>query len=89
MTFVPAMWSVWGVLVMLLCALYVYRSSLTRDEADQIYLDDSFDHEKTAQAAIVQKVNKIQPLMRVSVGLVAVSSLVLVGYYIVDMVKQF
>ena len=44
MTFV--MWTVWAAFVVFTAALYIYRSSLTRDEEDQIFLDDSFQHEK-------------------------------------------
>ncbi|HUN84003.1 MAG TPA: hypothetical protein VMU48_06470 [Terracidiphilus sp.] len=89
MTIVPVMWSVWGLLVVLTAALYLYRSSLEKDEEDQIFLDDSFEHEKTAQAAIVAKVNKIQPLLRVAMWLVAVASLFVVAYYCFDIYNQF
>ncbi len=88
MTFVPVMWAVWGVLVLITAALYVYRSSLTKDEEDQIFLDDSFDHERVAQAAIVAKVNKIQPIMRLFLVLVAVASVVVVGYYVMDIINR-
>ncbi len=89
MTFVPVMWSVWIVLVVILAALYVYRSSLTKDEEDQIFLDDSFDHEKNAQAAIVAKVNKIQPYVRVFLWLVGISTIFVIGYYLMDFARQF
>ena len=89
MTFVPVMWSVWAVLVVILAALYVYRSSLTKDEEDQIFLDDSFDHEKNAQAAIVAKVNKIQPYVRVFLWLVGISTIFVIGYYLMDFARQF
>jgi hypothetical protein len=89
MTFVPVMWSVWGLTVLILAALIVYRSRLTRDEEDQIFLDDSFSHEKTAQAAIVAKVNKMQPLVRISEVVVAVATLFVIGYYIIDVMNQF
>lgn len=89
MTFVPVMWSVWVVLVVILAALFVYRSSLTKDEEDQIFLDDSFDHEKNAQAAIVAKVNKIQPYVRISLWLVGIASVFVIGYYLMDFARQF
>lgn len=89
MTFVPVMWSVWVVLVVILAALYVYRSSLTKDEEDQIFLDDSFDNEKNAQAAIVAKVNKIEPYVRISLWLVGASTVVVIGYYVIDFINQF
>lgn len=89
MTIVPVMWAVWSAFVLFTAGMYIYRSSLTKDEEDQIFLDDSFDHERTAQAAIVAKVNKIQPLLRVGVILVAVASVFVVGYYIYDIFNQF
>ncbi len=89
MTMVPVMWSVWGALVLVFSALYLYRSRLTRDEEDQIFLDESFDHEKNAQAAIIAKVNKIEPLLRVSMGLAAAATLFVIVYYLMDIVRQF
>jgi hypothetical protein len=83
------MWSVWIVLVVIMAALFVYRSSLTKDEEDQIFLDDSFDHEKNAQAAIVAKVNRIQPYVRISLWSVGIASVVVIGYYLMDFINQF
>jgi hypothetical protein len=62
---------------------------LTKDEEDQIFLDDSFNHEKTAQAAIIAKVNKIQPILRTAMWVVGVATLFVVGYYIWDVFNQF
>jgi hypothetical protein len=89
MTIVPVMWSVWGVLVFIFAALFLYRSTLTKNEEDQIFLDDSFSHERTAQAAIVAKVNKIQPLIKGAATLVGVATLFVVGYYVMDVMRQF
>jgi hypothetical protein len=89
MTFVPVMWAVWGVLMLILASLYVYRSRLERDEEDQIFLDDSFSHEQAEQAAILAKVNKIQPVLRLSLIVTGVATLFLVGYYVLDIINQF
>jgi hypothetical protein len=83
------MWSVWGVLVVILAALYVYRSRLERDEEDQIFLDDSFSHEQAEQAAILAKVNKIQPVLRISSIAAGVATLFVIGYYVLDIINQF
>jgi hypothetical protein len=88
MTFVPVMWTIWGVLVVILAALYVYRSRLTRDEDDQIILDDSFDNVKNEQAAIVEKVNKVEPLVRVFLWLVGAMTVFVIVYYIRDILVQ-
>lgn len=89
MTIVPVIWVVWGVLVAVAAVLYLYRSSLTRDEEDQIYLDDAFQHEKVAQEAILAKVGKLEPVLRISVWLVAAWTALVVAYYIWDIITQF
>lgn len=89
MTMVPVIWSVWVICVLFLAVLYLYRSRLTRDEEDQIFLDDSFSHERAAQAAIIAKVNKIQPIFKASIWIAAIATLLVVGYYIWDIFNQF
>ena len=89
MAMVPVMWAVWAALVLILAALYLYRSRLERDEEDQIFLDDSFSQQRTEQAAIVAKVNKIQPVLRVSMILTSVATVFVIGYYVMDFMKQF
>lgn len=86
---VPVIWSVWALCVLFLAVMYLYRSRLTRDEEDQIFLDDSFSHERTAQAAIAAKVEKIEPLVKTSVWLAAAATVLVIGYYIWDIVNQF
>src|ERR1035437_5049893 len=89
MTMVPVMWSIWGALILILAVLYLYRSRLERDEEDQIFLDDSFNHVKSQQAAILDKVNKIQPAFRVSMGLAGAATLFVIAYYVWDVFNQF
>lgn len=89
MTMVPTMWAVWAALVLVLAGLYLYRSRLERDEEDQIFLDDSFQQQRTQQAAIVDRVHKIQPALRVSMVLVSIATVFVIGYYIIDFMNQF
>ncbi len=84
MTLLPVMWTLWGVLVGAAAILHIYRGSLMKDEEDQIFLDDSFDHEKAAQAAIVAKVNKVEPMLKVAYWLVLAMTLVVIVYYVRD-----
>jgi len=88
MGFMPIMWIVWSTLVVIMAGLYIYRSSLTRDEEDQIFLDDSFEHEKTAQAIIVSKVAKVEPYLRVLQWLVGAMTVVVVVYYVWSILFQ-
>jgi hypothetical protein len=85
----PVLLSIWIACLLFTAIMYLYRSRLTRDEEDQIFLDDSFSHERSAQAAIVDKVNKIQPLVRTSLWLTAATTVLVIVYYIYDIFHQF
>jgi hypothetical protein len=78
------MWSVWGALVLLVILLKVYSGRLTRDEDDQIILDESFDNVRVEQAAIAAKVAKVEPVVRIALWLAAAASVVVAGYYVRD-----
>ncbi len=88
MTFVPVMWTIWGALAVCLAALCIYRMSLTRDEEDQIVLDDTFDKVKNENAAIVAKVKKLEPWVRVFLGLLGIMTVVVIVYYIHDIMSK-
>jgi nucleoside recognition membrane protein YjiH len=82
--FVPVMWSVWGVLVLLMICLKIYAGRLTRNEDDQLILDDSFDNVKAEQAAIMAKVAKLEPVLRIVFWLAVAATLVVIVYYVRD-----
>lgn len=85
----PVLLSIWIACLLFTAIMFLYRSRLTRDEEDQIFLDESFSQERSAQAAIVDKVNKIQPLVRASIWLTAGTTVLLGAYYIYDIFNQF
>lgn len=87
--FVPIMWSVWGVFVVLLAAINLYQSRLGRDEEDQIFLGEGFNQEESAQAAIKERVGKVEPVKRLALWMVGTMTLFVVAYYVFDIVKQF
>ena len=87
--FVAIMWAIWGALVAALLALKIYAGRLSRDEDDQIFLDDAFDHMKNEQAVIAAKVNRIEPLRKASMWLVVVATVFVIGYYAFDVMVQF
>jgi hypothetical protein len=86
---VPVMWAVWGVLILIMLALKIYNGRLTRYEDDQLVLDSAFDHVKAQQAAIMEKVHKIEPLRRISLWLAIAATVFVVGYYAMDVLNQF
>jgi len=55
---------VWGVLTAILVILLIYRSTLTMQEDDQLFLGESESHMEKEQIEIMRKVNKIGPLVK-------------------------
>jgi len=86
---VPVIWSVWAICILFVAVMYLYRSRLTRDEEDQIFLDESFSHEQAAQAAIAAKVQRIEPVVKASVWLAGTATVLVIAYYIWDIINQF
>jgi len=82
------MWIAWGAVAVITAGLYAYRTSLTRDEEGQIFLDEAFDHEKAAQEQIVYRVNRLQPIVRVCVTLMVVMTVLVIAYYIWNATQQ-
>lgn len=54
----------WGVLTTVLIALLIYRSTLTMQEDDQLFLSDAESHMQKEQIEIMHKVEKINPFVR-------------------------
>ena len=59
-------WSLiaWGVVTGILLILLFYRSSLTRQEDDQLFIDESSSSRATEQSQLIAKVNKINPVVK-------------------------
>ena len=76
--------SVWVVCALFVIIMQLYRSRLTRDEEDQIFLGDSMAHEQTAQAAIAAKVQKVEPIVKTSLWLAGGATVLVVGYYVYE-----
>jgi hypothetical protein len=59
-------WSLiaWGIVTGILLILLFYRSTLTRQEDDQLFIDESSSSRATEQSRLIAKVNKINPLVK-------------------------
>jgi hypothetical protein len=55
---------VWGVLTGVLVILLIYRSTLTMQEDDQLFLDESESHMEQEQIELMKKVNKLNPFVK-------------------------
>jgi len=54
----------WGAITAVLIVLLIYRSTLTMQEDDQLYLSESESHMQKQQTEILTRVNKINPVVR-------------------------
>lgn len=54
----------WAVVTGILLILLFYRSTLTRQEDDQLFIDESSASRATEQSQLIAKVNKINPLVK-------------------------
>jgi hypothetical protein len=57
----------WGIVTGLFLILLFYRSTLTRQEDDQLFLDETASSAATEHRELIAKVNKLNPLIK-SVG---------------------
>ena len=89
MGFVPVMWTLWGVSFVWMAAVTILAARLGRNEEAQIFLADSSNHEKSEQAAIATRMGRIRPYKMTSMGLVGAMTVVVIGYYVLDMIRQF
>jgi hypothetical protein len=89
MHFIPTLWIVWAVFAVCLLSLLLYRGTITRYEDDQLFLDDVNERQHQENDAIIRKLNKIQPFLRVCTGVTSVLTAAIIGLYAWDAFKAF
>jgi hypothetical protein len=80
----PLVWllTVWGVLTGVLVVLLIYRSTLTMQEDDQLFLDDTKSAMEEEQRELIRKVNKLSPFVKVLGAASGLMFLVIAGMFI-------
>jgi hypothetical protein len=89
MHFVPILWIVWAVFAAILLSLLLYRGTITRYEDDQLFLDDISDRQHKENDAIIAKLAKIQPFLKVFTGVTSILTAAIIGLYAWDAIKTF
>lgn len=82
------MWAAWCVFILLFAAVSLYTGYITKNEEDQLYLDDSSSHIRAEQEAMLARVQKFEPVKRVTLALAGLMTVVVIGYYVMNMVNQ-
>ena len=70
----------WGIVTGILLILLFYRSRLTRQEDDQLFIDESSSSRATEQRELIAKVNKVNPLVKMAGATSGVMILVIAGW---------
>ena len=70
----------WGIVTGIVLILLFYRSTLTRQEDDQLFIDESSSSRATEQQELIAKVNKISPLVKGVGATSGVMILVIAGW---------
>jgi hypothetical protein len=69
----------WGVMTGALILLLIYKSTLTMHEDDQLFLGESESHMQAEQTELLNRMNKLTPLLRLFGGLSALLIVAIVG----------
>jgi hypothetical protein len=88
MSAMPVLWIVWAGVAAIMLILLGYRGTLTRYEEDQIFLADAANHQQQEQNAILTKVHKIQPYVRLAIGATCIVSACIIGIYVWDAIQH-
>jgi hypothetical protein len=70
----------WGILTAVLIILLIYRSTLTMQEDDQLFLDESASAMAREQTELMAKVNKITPVVKMLGAVSGAMILVIAGW---------
>ena len=80
--------SVWGALTALLIVLLIYRSTLTMQEDDQLFLDEAESHMQIEQTELLAKMNRIQPMVRLLGACSGILIVIIAGLWIWTGISQ-
>jgi hypothetical protein len=89
MNYIPMLWIAWGVFAAILLSLLLYRGTITRYEDDQLFLDDISERQHKENDAILRKLAKIQPFLKVFTGVTSALTAAIIGIYAWDAIKTF
>jgi len=89
MSSIPTMWVAWAASFLSFVAFRVYIARMSRNEDDQLVLHDSSARLLEEQQAITSRLESVRPVGLAILGLFGAMTLYVLGYYVLDMVRQF
>ncbi|HEY5054774.1 MAG TPA: hypothetical protein VII58_01350 [Acidobacteriaceae bacterium] len=84
MSSIPVLIVIWAVVTGIFLALLAYNGTITRYEDNQLFLADTSAGGEHRQSAIVNRVQRTQPFIRLSGVLSALTTIAIVAIYTWD-----
>ncbi len=72
----------WGIVTVMLVILLIYKSTLTMHEDDSIFLNESESQMHKDQVAVLEKMKKIGPFVKILGALSGAMILVIAGLFV-------
>ncbi len=82
------LWITWGAVTAALIVLLIYRGTLSMQEDDQLFLDDSESHMQKEQAAVLGKLERLQWPIRLLGGASGLLILLIFGIWLYKGLNQ-
>lgn len=79
----------WGVMTGVLILLLIYRSTLSMHEDDQLFLGDSESHMQAEQTELINRMNKLTPLVRLFGALSVLLIVTIAGVAVWQKMSEF
>jgi len=82
MTLMTVLAIVWAVLTTVLVLLFIYRSTLTMHEDNQIFLDDAEAMLEEEQTVLRTRMNRLTPILRTLMAMSGALILIMAGIFV-------
>jgi Tfp pilus assembly protein PilN len=82
MSLITLLLVIWGALTAILVVLLIYRSTISMQEDDQLFIDESESHMQKEQALILRKLEQLQWPVRLLGGASGLLILVIFGVWL-------
>jgi uncharacterized membrane protein YjfL (UPF0719 family) len=79
---------IWGTLTVVLILLLIYRGTLNMHEDDQLFLDPAQSHMAKEQEALLTRMHRLQPWVRLFGTCSALLIMVIAGLFVYSRINQ-
>jgi hypothetical protein len=78
----------WGLVTTVLIVLLIYRGTLTMHEDDQLFLDEAESHMQEEQAALLSRIDKLNPFVKATMVGSGALAAILIALLVYDGIQK-